>query len=251
MNFNPKTERNDREFGTSIHEMVSTFYKYQNLPPDQRKLKSVKAFLDSWDPAHDLPKKNTNIGLVVSDKYCECYKRDNSTYLMDMVETENVIAMPNNTTLYMRIDRILIDKGFYTVVDTKTTGRKQTEYYWKAFDLNFQMSAYHYTVENLVGHCDNIQIDSIHVDPNPSFERRSFQRTETQIQEWLNTYIQLTGAIRASFCSNQQTEIENFYQNTCSCDKFGGCPYASVCRFGMSHPDVQIMFNTKEIGDEV
>jgi hypothetical protein len=247
MSFNPKTERNDREWGTAMHEAVASFYKNNKLPFEDRKLKAVQAFIANYDPACDTPKKNLNNGLVIVGKYCDVYKHDKSQYLMEMVETENVISMPNSTTLYMRIDRILIENGFYTVVDTKTTGQAITDYYWRDFELSFQLSTYSYAVEKLTGHCDNIQIDAIRVHASPEFVRRSFQRTEEQVQEWLNTYKQVTGSIRASFCSNKDTEVSNFYQNTGSCSKFGGCPYLPVCKYGLSHPDVQIMFNREGI----
>lgn len=247
MGFQPKTDRNDREFGTAIHEMVSTFYKNKDLSFNERKLKSVKAFISNWDSKLDSSKKNLNIGLVISDKYCDTYKNDSAQYKMDMVESDTVISIPNGTTLYMRIDRILIQDDFYTVVDTKTTGSAITDYYWKDYDLSFQLTCYHYAIEQLVGHCDNIQIDAIKVHHTPEFVRRSFQRTESQVADWYNTYCAITGTIQSSFCSNREQEILNFYQNTTNCGKFGGCPYQSVCKYGLTHPDVQIMFTKGEV----
>lgn len=247
LNFCPKSESNAKEFGSAIHEMVSTYYKLQNIPYETRKLKAIQAFIATYDKTNDTIKRSMTSGLLVSSAYCDTYKNDNAQYLTDMVETELVVSMPFNTMMYLRQDRLLIADGFYTVVDTKTTTMALTEWYWKEFLLSFQLSAYHYATLQTSGHCDNIQIDAIKVYPKPEFQRRSMQRTENQINDWLNTYKFIVAQIMDSFYPHDQhKELNCFYQNTTSCSKYSGCPYLSVCQYGLTHPDVQVMFTTKE-----
>lgn len=250
LHFSPKSENNAREFGAAFHEFVSTFYKFQNLPLEQRKLKAIQAFLANYDPANDSTKRNLASGLILCDRYAENYKNDTAVYKMDLVESDLVVSMANGTSLFMRVDRLLVADNFYTVVDTKTTTMALTDWFWKEFELSFQLSCYHHAIEVHCGHCDNIQIDAVKVYPLPEFQRRSLQRTENQINDFLNTYQEITNRILDTLDgTGPEKELAYFYQNPCSCSKFGGCPYLSVCKFGLTHPDVQIMF-TRNQGED-
>lgn len=255
MQLTPVKGVSSANFGTAIHAGVDIFYSLKNtgISHDELVARMLQAFALLWDRSLDDGRRNINSGIAILSAYARIYKNDTATYLRDLVESKITISMPNGTTLTMRLDRILVEGKFYTVVDTKTTSMSLTEYYLKNFVNSFQLTSYCYAVTQLKGHCDNVQVDAIKVPPEidvgKGFVRRSMERTELQVEDWLNTYNNITEQIQSNFslCSDEGEEIRAFYQNQNSCTKYGGCPFFSICQYGLSHPDVQLMFVRKNI----
>lgn len=254
MGLSPTKFVGSQVFGSAIHAGVGKFYELKDtqLPFEELKLACVREFAQNWNPEYNDSKRNTDTGLAIISGYCSRYKNDTAKYLADMIETNITISMPNETKLFMRLDRILVEENFFTVVDTKTSSMALTDYFLKGFIMSFQLSTYVYAVAQIKGHCDNVQVDLIKVPPDTDMEkgfvRKSMDRTELQMADWLNTYEEITDRIQESFTENNSTsdiELRCFHQNQNSCTKYGGCPYFSICQFGLSHPDVKIMFTRK------
>jgi hypothetical protein len=92
-------------------------------------------------------------------------------------------------------------------------------------------------LNTILGSCFNIVVDGICLDPKKSpadsFVRRSFFRTDVQIEEFLNSYVKLTDYIMAGIALPPEKQSAYFYQNTTQCANYGGCQYCALCKHGM------------------
>jgi len=119
------------------------------------------------------------------------------------------------------------------IIDTKTTSKDLKGYYFRQFENSPQLSAYAYAGKELCSSCDSIQIDAIHIPweaKKTNFVRTTFPRSDTQVLDWLNYYINRTNEIL------QRLKVEDkktaFYQDPARCNDFGGCPFLSLCLYG-------------------
>jgi RecB family exonuclease len=257
-------------FGSAIHAGVATFYKIKNLShselitlalqancPQAADLSqntlilvlSIEGFLSIWkdNPIKGDSKRNLESGMLIVTKYVSCYQNDSANYHPDYIETPVSVEMPNRTRLIAIIDRIRTQGG-YIVVDTKTSSWPLTDFFFKGFINSFQLSAYYYVVQEIVGNCDGIQVDGIKVpyQEKDNFIRRIFLRTEVQMGDWLNTYLSVTNRILATISLPEEKRLLSFPCNQQSCANYGGCPYLTVCQYGFSHPLVKENFTLKQ-----
>lgn len=236
------------DFGSAFHKAVSTFYSLRakgELSFEDIVIQSIHSFSADWDGKEEDGKRNSVQALSLITAYCNCYRNDRSMYREDMIETEQTIEMPLSTTLTCRIDRVLLEDNCVTVVDTKTSGSPLTEWFWKGFLNSFQMRAYRYVVEQILGNCDNVQIDAVKVPlelPEKTFQRRSMDYTELQQAEFLNTYQQVVDRILTNLEYCEEDQLGKFYQCPTACSDYGGCEFLSICQHGLSHPDVKVVF---------
>jgi len=236
------------DYGSAIHAAVGTFYTLRTsgeMDFEDIVIASIKAFAEKWEGKEEDGKRNSVQALSLITAYCNCYRSDNARYKGDMIETEVILEMPLSTTLTCRIDRILLEESCITVVDTKTSGSPLTEWFWKGFMNSFQMRAYKHAVTQILGMCDNVQIDGIKVPlelPEKTFQRRSMFYTDLQMEEFLNTYTQCVERIMQNLTLPEEKQLLAFYQCPTACSDYGGCEFLSVCQHGLSHPDVQVIF---------
>lgn len=251
LKLNPTSASLDQHFGLAIHSGVATFFKLfqKESDFDLAKKESVKAFGETWKTKQITgnEKKSLQVGLTTIDTYCKIYQNSKEFYSPELIEMEQVLAMPNDTFLVMIIDRIFrAGKDYIRVDDTKSTSRPLTDWYFASWENSFQLMCYNYTVEQICGHCDGIQVDAIHVPlgKNENFVRRTFQVTELQKADFLNTYTRETSSILKAV---EENSPEAFPCRQKSCSDFGGCKYLNVCKYGFDYPDVQTQFVREEL----
>lgn len=242
-------------YGTCIHAGVGAFYMSQELPLQERTAKAIAAFTEEWERyGQQGDEKRSLIGGVTTlTEYCKAYGKDTATFLPTLIEASQSIEMPNGTVLIVRIDRVTKDavSDTTTIFDTKTCSMAFTDYYFRQYENNFQQSAYWYVVDSILGGTvDCSIIDLIKVPfstgksrstgrPVENFVRRSYLRSDLQLEEFLNTYKRLTEEILANAASE---DAAKFPQCPTACGNYGGCEYLPVCKYGYSHPAVRIDF---------
>jgi len=268
----PTSDRINLKFGSAMHVGIGTFYIARSLSPTEAvkhfgvnftptnkdsftcaKILALKLFSEEW-ASHNIrgnEKKNLEGGILLLDKYCDVYKGDSAHYIPTFIECPIWIEMPNGTQLGLIIDRIQEDGDYTTIVDTKTSGWPLTDYFFKRFENDQQMSAYFYAITQIKGRCDAIQIDGIQcplqANVEEGFVRRTFLRTELQIADWLLTYLTWSNRIMESLAIQDEGErLKAFPCDQNRCADYGGCPYLPICKHGLTHPDVQIMFEKEE-----
>jgi len=259
----PKGVNVPAEFGSAIHVGVGTFYAVREMSADKAlakfdpsftsnktlsrhelaKILAIKAFTTSWleEVKQGDEKHSILAGTILLDKYCECYKNDMSKFDANLIECAQWIEMPNNTMLGLILDRVRIEGKYVTIVDTKTSSRSLTDYFFRRFRNSFQMSAGYYAVQQIMKYCDSIQIDGIKVpySEKDGFVRQIFDRSELQMADWLNTYLNCTNQIIENLEKDEKGRLESFYQCPTACDDYSGCPYLSLCMYGLNHPAVK------------
>ena len=253
-------------FGTCIHYAVGLFWTVRGMDEstaistfgaglefdamdkhDLDKLLSLRGFARAWSECETIPdaKRNQATGLDIVAKYCDRYKNDSSSYIPELIECPQWIEMPNNTMLGFIIDRLWRDEGCAMVDDTKTSSRSMTDWYFLDYEMSFQLTAYYYGVQQIVGDCDGVRIDGIKV-PNTGkdddFVRRSFPRTEIQVEEFLTTYVHKTNYIMDSLAAPESKRMGLFYQEPTRCAKYGRCKFMPICMHGLNHPVVKAEF---------
>lgn len=254
----PKEANTAAHFGSSIHAGVGTYYKARlQEGPDKAYLTGIQAFSAVWASEQVMPdsKRNLDTGLEILSRYFEAYKGDGNNFIPDLIESPFTVIMPNGTTLNGRLDRVERVKDFITVIDTKTSSMALTDWYFKSYNNSFQISGYFYAVSQLCGDCDCILIDGIKVPysaptvrkpEQDNFVRRTFQRSELQMAEFINTYDRITNDILFMLKTNP-AKPEHFHQCPTACGNYGGCKFLPICMHGFDHPAVKDEFVTKEV----
>lgn len=243
----PLRKASSLNFGGAVHEGIGAWYSTQGQAPEERLKAMLVAFGKAWDPQYESDKHSTIIGIQLLKQYAAIYRYDTAKYKPDMIELDVRCVMPNNTTLVGRIDRVIQDATQIVVVDTKTTTMSLTDWFWKNYENNFQLLSYDHIVTTLLGNCDTVQIDAVNFptkldQTEKQFQRRSMPTTEQQKEDWLNTYLEITTFIMSSLTTSEDTQFRSFHACHTSCSNYGGCPYLPVCRYGLTHPDVKLMF---------
>lgn len=237
-------------YGSAIHRGVETFYKLRSSVAWEGAAKQgVLAFCEYWQNSGitgDI-KRNGAGGVKTLGEYFKTYRNDIAEFVPGLVEVDQWIDMPNDTHLLVKIDRVRQDNGYYTICDTKTSTSSLTDWYFQQYETCIKVSLYFYTVMQILGQCDSIQIDGIHV-PYPEssstvvpFVRRNFMRTEEQIQDAVNTYCRITDYLIAGIqtCNTVEEYIKYFYCNQKNCPDYGGCPYRDMCTYHFCAPSLQ------------
>lgn len=249
----PKTTPAALIYGIAIHKAVETFYNLTDTMEDKVELKMrvVKEFVASWSKAGILgdSKRNLEAGIVTMGWYCDYYGDDTSSFTAEDIETDQWMVMPNGTMLLVKMDRVLNRGGQIILVDTKTTSAGITDWFFKNFENHLPTTLYYYVIEKLLGRCDSVIIDAIKVPPpaptskSAPFGRQTFLRTELQVQDALSTYVATTDYIMSILRKPEEEWATRFYCNQGECDKYGGCQFLPVCKYGLDHPSVMVDFD--------
>lgn len=271
LHIEPREKAASLAFGSAMHYGVGTFYTVKDmmlvqaweLLKDNLKLTedlflqqnknyspvffARRAFEVAWKSELTQPdeKRNLQTGLQLIEQYCKAYQHDTSHFPQEYIECPAEILMPNGTTLIMVIDRINVEPNFVTIIDTKTSAMSLSDYFFRKFENSFQLSSYFYACKEVMGTADCIQVDAIKV-PYPSktdgFVRRTFMRTDLQMEEFLNTYLRITDFITSNLDKPEEDRLKAFHQNQTSCDSYGGCKYLPICEHGFDHPAMKNEF---------
>ena len=244
-------------YGICIHHAVEKFWhlKTQGMPLQELREAVVKEFVGKWQEFNIIGDKKRSLegGMITMNAYAERYFHDMDEFELADIETDQWVRMPNGTMMLVKMDRVLNKDSQIALVDTKTTSSGITDWYFKQFDNHLPTSLYHYTVSELLGHCDYIMIDAIkvpHPPPTSSsapFGRQTFFRTDLQMIDALSTYCKTTDYIINVLNDVPEQEWpEQFYCNQGECDKWSGCPFLGICKHGLDHPSVQIDFTVEK-----
>ncbi len=239
-------------FGSCIHSAVEYIYgNHLTQSKQELEMNAVKEFVKGWSIAGD-KKRNVQTGMIAIRNYVNTYYEDLQLFKQADIEASQWMPMDNGTKLLAKIDRVLINDYMIRFVDTKTTTSALTDYYFKKYENDAQMSLYFMVVERLFGRCDEFQIDGIYLPPTGDMEkdfgRRSFRRTELQISDAVDSYTQKTNYIMNVLNQPEDTWARSFYCNTSECDKYGGCKYLPLCVNGFDYPAFDIEY---VVGDEM
>jgi CRISPR/Cas system-associated exonuclease Cas4 (RecB family) len=254
-------------FGSAIHVGVGDFYANPTLPIQERTMSAIKAFTAEWEKAglSGDEKRSLSSGIVILSNYCKEYENESNSsgisYPKDWIEVEQMVAMPNGTTLTCRIDRIAKTKNAVIIYDTKTSSMPLTDFYFRNYSNSFQLSGYDFAVSSIIdAPVDTCVIDGLKVpysmgktrtgEPPINFARRSFLHSDLQKQEFINTYVRLTDEIMSNLTEDKEKRQFCFHQCQTACANYGGCEFLPICIHGYSHPSVQVDF-TKEEGGEI
>lgn len=239
-------------FGSAIHCGVEYFYKniMSDEPFEAVRAKAQQAFVKEWAkwkvPGDD--KRNMGTGITLVGMYCDRYRHEDVLFKTTEVEGSQWINMPNGTMLLCKMDRVVDRDGLLAIVDTKTSTGYLNERFFRGFVNQLQTSLYHYTMEKILGRCDYILIDAIHVpvlgerSSAEQFARRSFTRTDEQIEEAVRTYCRKTDYLMEGMNKGGKDRLDHFYCDQNRCNDYSGCPYLGVCQHGPDHPMVGVNY---------
>lgn len=133
------------------------------------------------------------------------------------------------------LDRVVEFNGGVFVMDHKTTTSTPTEWYWKQFEPNNQMTLYSFAAGILFETpAKGVIINSIQLLINGiRVTRGTTYRTERQLQEWLGDLGYWLGL------AEQYSKSSYWPMNDTACDKYGGCRFREICSLS---PDVRDKF---------
>lgn len=190
--------------------------------PSDNKLSSEKASAQK--------KTKANLISMVID-YFDFYNPDPAkTHILEngnpAVEVSFNFDIRKDFLLCGHLDRIVRFNDDLFVLDHKTTTYQLTQWYFGRFDLDTQMSLYTLAGQIVVNSpVRGVIIDAIKVsDPGTSeFNRGLTYRDSARLDEWIGDLdYHIDNAKRYA-------EAGYWPMNETSCDKYGGCPYKSVC----------------------
>lgn len=190
--------------------------------------------------------RNTLVSIVID--YLDNYANDPcETYIMAGGEPATELSFrfeldwgPNvGENLYIlsgHLDRVVNFNGDLFVMDHKTTTTTLSDYYFKQYEPNNQMTLYtlagstvlHSPIRGVIIRAGQICLQQ----PN-QFASRFTYRTPEQLNEWLTD-------LRIQLDQAEAYATANYWPtNDTACDKFGGCKFREVCS---KDPGVRKMF---------
>jgi hypothetical protein len=124
------------------------------------------------------------------------------------------------------LDRKVEFNGGEWITDWKTTRYQLDDKYFAQYSPNNQVSLYTFAggVISKEHPVRGVIIDAVQLGVTYSrFQRQQIPRTSMQIEEWIGDAM--------FYIKMNETFVKNNYwpMNDTSCDKFGGCPYRSIC----------------------
>lgn len=222
-------------FGGLLHEGLACLKKTKNLQT------ALALFESRWkeEGIEGTEEKNLAQGINTLKLYYSTYKPSIEASNPAFIEIPFKIAMPNGTFLIGVMDEIEHTNSSRIVHDTKTTSKPLSDYYFSTFENDIQLTSYMYAATQLTGSCDYAVIDGIRMPTlsEKELSRKTFFRTDLQMEEFVKTYCKITDEI----INNKE-----FTQNQTSCVSPFKCSFLPSCIHGMNHPSISIDFKKKE-----
>ena len=147
-----------------------------------------------------------------------------------------------NIWLRGRADNLSVAKGGLYLVDYKTAGRMDPRDLLK-YEMDFQLSAYiygltkHLTEQSLKEGGEPVYIRGAIIDvlvktQTPQFARELYTRSDQELQEFEDEFIEVASDIRARqerVAAGEDWKIV-FHRNTEHCFRYGTCAFRDVCQ---------------------
>jgi hypothetical protein len=124
------------------------------------------------------------------------------------------------------IDRLVRFQDSYMVSDVKTSKSTLDDRFFAKFSPDNQVTGYLFASQIFLKDepVSDVMIDGVQVAVNFNRYKRAFiPRTPDQVDEWLGDTLAWIKA------AERYAEQEYWPMNASSCDKFGGCPFRTVC----------------------
>lgn len=123
------------------------------------------------------------------------------------------------------IDRLVETPTGVFILDHKTTSMPLSQYYFKQYDLDNQMTCYAVAGDVVFGTpCRGVLIDGIKLKGSIEFSRYMTLRSKEACDEWL---ADLEHWFRVA---EYYSQIGEYPANDKSCNKYSGCPFAEICK---------------------
>jgi hypothetical protein len=149
------------------------------------------------------------------------------------VELSFKLEIENDIILCGHLDRVVeYDVSTLFVQDQKSTGSVLSQYYFRQFDLDIQMSNYSFVGRAIFNApIKGVMIDAAHVASGYSTFMRGFTyRSQDQLDEFYEgamRQIALIQNMSRRYADNLDESV--FPQNFTACGNYGGCPFKTVC----------------------
>lgn len=236
----PKKENVHLRFGSEYHRCIQDYeiLRAEGFDHKDCLFDVVRALtFRIQDFESDNPNKNRDTLVRTVIWYLEQHKDDPAkTWIM--TNGKPAVEIPFNFALdygptpdqpYVlcgKLDRVAIFNGDLFINDHKTTKYGLTEWYWKQFNPNTQMSLYPLAGKIIFkAPIKGVLIDAAQVLVNgTNFDRYIAYRTEEQLDEWLED-------LKYHLKFYEMCVADDYWpMNDSSCDKYGGCAFRDyVC----------------------
>jgi hypothetical protein len=147
-------------------------------------------------------------------------------YMKELDDPQGIREFSQPYLLCGHLDRVVHFNDQLMVLDRKTTQTTLTEYFFRQFEPNNQMTLYILAGRVVLGTMiKGIIIDGCQIlleSPN-RFVRGMTYRTEDQIEEWLGDLKVLLAQ------AESYAQANHWPMNDTACDKFGGCQFRGIC----------------------
>lgn len=215
-----------KRFGEAIHAALEC--KYTKQPLESALAAFAQIYPASLDPM-DLS-RTPETGAALIRAYWNHYEEDASFEILDV---EKVLEHPLNGFKWQaKVDAVVRTAGGIWGLEHKTTGKTFSEFYWKSFEPNSQLSGQSWLIQKAYGQCSGIIVNALkmgfrkraykgevagfHYD----FQRQRFNRTPQQIQDWMARMTKTMQRIE----SLEPTDVWEKHEGQC-----GWCEYRELC----------------------
>lgn len=227
-------------FGIEYHRALENYdiSRAKGVKHDDAVFDAVRALLISvgdWDSDHKTKNRKSLLRTVIW--YLDKFKDDAASTVIlangkPAVEVSFRFALdwaPRGSNepylLCGHLDRVVEFNGEVFVMDRKTTTYNLGPWYFNQFDPNNQMTLYSLAGRVVLNSpVRGIIIDAAKIGEEVTDYKRDFTfRSPEIIDEWL-------GELKYWFSLAEQFAQNNYWpKNDTACDKYGGCPFRSVC----------------------
>jgi len=235
-NIEPVDESVHLIFGELYASALERYHKLiaENIPHEDAVISTVHtALIDSYSRDFDSDVKTRPNLIRTIVWYLDTYKDDPQyeTWTLSngepAVEHSFTLNVDEKIILCGHLDQVVRDRETDDkfIKDQKTSKYTLSDYYWRGFSPNTQVSMYTLAARILYQTpIKGIIIDAAQIKVGgTSFARKLILRTEAQLREWYNSARYHIDAARNAY-------QKDFYpMNTSACGNYGGCPFRELC----------------------
>ncbi len=230
-------------FGQLYASALEQFYKlrFAGASIDDALRDVVRtALIQSWDYENNCPvifdsSSKSRINLIRTIVwYIEKYGNETGQNLKTLrlqngkpaVELSFSFEVSDDIIFCGHLDRVVQMGNEPYIMDQKTTGSSLTNYYWRQFKPDVQMSMYSFAGQAILNSpIAGVIIDAAQITVGASiFARDVTQRSEIELEEWFADTMLLIEQTRG------YGEKGHYPMRPTACSMYGGCPFHSVCK---------------------